>query len=274
MKIIKKFLFTNQNQIWRLLVSDSDLLVIESRDLEAKQAYFNCVDILTGKIIFKNLQFDEKYWIGIEAIVNNIIYFHKFAKPDMPGHKTIIAFDIPDQQILWQTDDYNFLFASENKIYAFRQKFEGREFFTLDCLTGNLIEELGSDVEKINKIKEINNDQEKTKNYLFPNIFREDSEQNNLIISTIHRTIKNETIEGNVEYLVYGELLFFNFYSRNLKAGLDNNFYVINLNKDKTLIKERINSNVNAYVPDSFFIKDNLLFLLKEKTQVVVYSIS
>jgi hypothetical protein len=274
MKITKKILFTNNFQIWRILISDSDLLIIESRDIDNKQVYFSCVDVLSNKIIFKDLQLEEKYWIGIETVYKDIIYFHKFAKPDMPGHKTIIAFDISSKNILWQTDDYNFLFALENKIYAFRQMFEGREFFTLDYLTGKLLEELGTDAARINRIKESLNEDEKYKNYLFPNIFRNETIQDKIIPKTILRIKRDSEVEGNIEYIIYNNLILFNFYKRNQQGSLENVFYAVNIDKDKILMNEKINSNANAYVPDSFFIKDNLLFLLKEKTQVVVYSIS
>ena len=66
----------------------------------------------------------------------------------------------------------------------------------------------------------------------------------------------------------------FNFFYRNSKGSLDNIFYIINTDNRKTMLKEKIYTNANAYVPDSFFIKDNLLFLLLEKTKIAVYSLS
>ena len=71
MKIKKKYVHNNKRQIFRLLPTDNDKLVIEERDIEKKQAYFNCLNITNGKKFFKNLQLDEKFWIGIEAVQND-----------------------------------------------------------------------------------------------------------------------------------------------------------------------------------------------------------
>lgn len=274
MKINRNYTFTNDRQIWRILITDSNKLVIEDRDIDKKQAYFNCLEAPTGNLIFRNVQLDEKYWLGIETIYRDIIYFHKFAKPDMPGHRVIMAFDIATQQILWQTDDYNFLFIYNDKLYTFRQKFEGREFFVLDYLTGELINELGSDTAQINQLKENLNDENKYRNYHFPVIFNNESFKTEPIFPTIQKIIKNSIIEGNIEYLFFKNLLMFNFFYRNSKGSLDNIFYIINTDNRKTMLKEKIYTNANAYVPDSFFIKDNLLFLLLEKTKIAVYSLS
>ncbi|HUX92187.1 MAG TPA: DUF4905 domain-containing protein, partial [Ignavibacteriaceae bacterium] len=93
MKIKKEYEYSNRRQIWRLIPTDSGKIIIEDRNVETKEAFFNCLDIYTGKKKFSNLQLDEKYWIGIETIYKDIIFFHKYLKPDMPGHIGIIAYD-------------------------------------------------------------------------------------------------------------------------------------------------------------------------------------
>ena len=45
MKIKKKYSFKNKRQIWRLLPTTTDKLVIEDRDTQNKEVFFNCIDI-------------------------------------------------------------------------------------------------------------------------------------------------------------------------------------------------------------------------------------
>ena len=99
MEIKKLYSYKSEKQIWRILISGSDKLILETRDLNTKEVFFNCLFIENGKSIFSNLQLDEKCWIGIEDIYKGIIFFHYFPKPDMPHHKGIIAFDITAQKI-------------------------------------------------------------------------------------------------------------------------------------------------------------------------------
>ena len=40
------------------------------------------------------------------------------------------------------------------------------------------------------------------------------------------------------------------------------------------IFKEILNINLNAFAPDSFFVYNKLLILMKEKNQVVVYELA
>ena len=66
MKLKKNYTFNNYRQIWRLIPTINKL-IIEERDQDKNQVFFNCVQLETGKKIFENLQLDEKFWIGIDS---------------------------------------------------------------------------------------------------------------------------------------------------------------------------------------------------------------
>ena len=110
MKIKKKYTHDNGRPIWRIIPTETGKLIIEEREKDNKQVYFNCLEIESGKKIFKNFQLEEKFWIGIEAVYNDVIYFHKFVKPDMPQHVGIIALDLGGKKILWENFSNSFLF--------------------------------------------------------------------------------------------------------------------------------------------------------------------
>ena len=128
MRLKKSFSFSDKNQIWRLLISNTDKLVIETRNTEAKEVFFHCIDFEKGKVLFNNFQFDEKFWIGIEAIQKDKIFFHKFAKPNMPDHKKIICYDIIQQKILWQNDELTFSLFIKIIFMLLRKNLKGKTF--------------------------------------------------------------------------------------------------------------------------------------------------
>ena len=99
MKIKKSLHYKSQNQIWRLLISENDYLLIETRDTNNKEVFFNCFDLNKSQKLFLNMQFEEKYWLGIEKFHKNILLLHRFTKPDMPDHKGIIAFDVVQKKL-------------------------------------------------------------------------------------------------------------------------------------------------------------------------------
>jgi len=271
MKLEKAFTFSDKKNIWRLLISDSDKLLIETRDIEKREVFFHCLDIKNGKNILSNLQLDEKYWVGIEAIHNDLIFFHKFAKPDMPEHKQIIAYDINSKKIIWQTENYSFLTFYNNDLYVFKQKYEGRDFFIIDYLTGEIIKELGSDSAKMNEIIYKSRELEDFSNYKYPerNIIYE-NEKYKLIIKN---ELSGKNSSEDVESLVFKNLFMFNYYLKSSNNLLDNIFVVYDIELKKKLFNIILNKNLNAFVPDSFFCyKDNLI-LLKNRNELQSYKI-
>jgi len=273
MKIKKKYSHKNNRQIFRLIPTDTGKLIIEERDAEKKLAYFNCLHIDNGKKIFKHLQFDEKFWLGIEAIYNDVIFFHKFVKPDLPQHNGIIAYDINNKQIIWEDKNRTFLFVKDEKIYAYRQRFEDREFVALNYLTGEVIDELGIDSDAINLLREDAINSEDFSSYRFPASFNLTSSGELKADEIIRNLRENNLIKGAIEYVLMDDLLMFNFHEINPDNTLKNIFKAVDLSSEKYILEITLNFRTNSFAPDSFFVKDDLLFLLIERTKLGVYKI-
>lgn len=272
MKPKKHFAYKSNYQVWRLLISETDKLVIELRDVNRKEVFFSCYNLDKGNKIFESIQLEEKYWIGIEALYKDMIIFHKFTKPDMPGHKEMIAFDLTDQNVKWTNSDYSFLFVYENRIYCYKQNFETRNFFSLNYYTGILEEDFGEDFEKINQLRAKADDADQNENYNFTNKFESLASDPN-IREVINREISNLEIVGDVEYTTYSNLLLFCFHSKVFSGSLVNKFIAYDISRQKLVLSEILNANTNAFVPDSFFIYKSFLLLLKEKNGLIVYKL-
>ncbi len=271
MNIEKLFGYKSSGQIWRLLISEEDHLVVETRDHHTKEVSFHCYNLNLGKEIFSDLQLEEKNWLGIETFYKNIIFFHKFPQKDMPGHKEIIAFDILSRKILWENRNVSFLFAHNNIIYGFKQGFEDRTFYSFDYLTGDLIQELGTDYKTINSLRQ-KADQEKNWNdYIYPKIFS--GEESPEINNAVNAAIQDLEIEGNVEYNFTDGLLLFSFHGKVSDKIFNNRFLAVDLITGETLIDEVLNASSSSLYTDSFFVYKKFLFLLREKNEVLVYNL-
>lgn len=274
MRIKKKYSFTNNRSIWRLLIS-GDKLLIEERDDKNKQVYFSIVYISTGEKILNEFQLDEKFWVGIEAFENNRILFHRFLKPDMPGHIGIYAYSLDAKKIIWEKEDLVYLFLSGEQVFAFKQKFESRDFYSLDVSTGNINGEYGENPEEINKfrVKLLSDQYEMYKGYVFPEIFipgRVSSGSEELI----NDIKKKEIISGSVEYAEKNSLLFLSYHTVEDDGKLKNNFKIIDIDSGKIILEVLLNRGITSYIPDSFFVRDGLLFLIKDKSRLEVYSLA
>lgn len=272
MKLKKNIKYKDGNQVFRILVSKNDVLLIETRDTEARQVYYHSIDLTSGKKIFTKLQLDEKFWIGVEKIVDDVIIFHKYAKPDMPGHNAVIAVNVRDGKVLWQDENAEFIAAKSERIFCSRKSFGLTEIVALNLLSGELIEVLGRDDAIAEKLKSEADAEEDYSDYIFPDKFTADSIDNDAE-SVILRHTQDLEIIGDIEYCRINNFLAANFHSRIKDDVLMNRFFAVDLDSGKELLNVVLNSDAVMFVPDSFFIYKNSLILIKEKIEVFVYKI-
>ena len=273
MKIKKKYSLKSKRQIWRIIPTETNKLIIEEREPDKKQVYFNCFQTDSGKKIFKDLQLDEKFWVGIETVYNDVIFFHKYLKPDMPGHKGIIAFEIENEKIKWENKDLTFLFPLDDMIYTYAQMFEGRNHFALDYNTGEVAEALGSDPSEISELREQFIENENSKDYLFPNIYFNDSSDFEELKSFFQRLKNKSVISGRIEFIQLDSMLIFSYHSINSKGSMDIFFNAVDLSTGNYILEEILLKETRLFLSDSFFIKGSLLFVLFGKSKLNVYEI-
>ena len=270
MNITKLYSYKSPGQIWRILISDSDKLILETRDTNTKEVFYHCFKLESGEKYFSDLQLEEKFWLGIETVYKEIIFFHKFPKPDLPRHKQIIAYDIASEKILWTNTDLSFLFIHHDLVYGFQQGFEERYFYALDFLSGGIIKDFGNDFKTINTLRKQAEEEKDWNEYIYPKVFTND-ENDTRISGAIQAQTKNLAIEGEVEYNLYQDLLLFNYHSKVFEGSFVNKFSAVDLKIGKIILSEVLNANAAVLFTDSFFVYQNFLFLLREKNEVVVY---
>ena len=273
MKLKKLYKHDNGKQIWRVLPTSNNKVVIEEREIKTKEVFFSCLENNSGKKLFNEFQFDEKNWIGIESIYKDIIFFHAYRKPDMPAHKSIIAFDILSQTILWQNDNFVFSFVSDDIVYCYQQRFESRVFFALDYLTGNVVNDFGSDAAKLQQPKEEADNESAKQNYSFPEYFNRNDFLNEKFKKYLQQILTDNVIKGDISYLRITDLLMYNYHQVSKNNTLTNIFVAFDLSKNKILLKETLDKNLVNLMPESFFVKDNFLFLIVDKSKLLVYQI-
>lgn len=273
MNIKKQYLYDNNRQIWRIIPSGNKV-VIEERSPENKEVFFNCIDINSGDEIFSDIQLDEKFWIGIEAVEDDYIFFHRFPKPDMPNHKSIITFDINTASVLWHNDDLTYLFYYEGNVVCFKQLYDRREYYLIEAASGKIISELGDESEKINELRENSIEDYYAEGYLFPVEFRKELTPETEWEEYLRNYSRKFEIKGNISYINIDSLLFFNYHEITDENSFNNLFIAVDIESGKVLMKETLNKNITKLMIDSFFVRDNLLFLMFEKTKLGVYLIT
>ncbi len=272
MKLKKLFSYSNGRQIWRIIISELDSIVIEERDIINKQVFFSCIDKKNGKKIWYDKKFMQTdFWIGIETTHREILFLHLFEKPDMPKHKQIIAVGLEDALVKWTNTELTYDSISNGRLIGYIQNFEDRDYFLLDYKTGEILDSIGKDLLKIKEIRsELDNDI--SESFLFPSYLTE-GEKFSHVNQNVLRVIGNTKYSGQIEYIEFENLFLFNYYEKNNETSLTNRLCVFDLLSQKVLMREILNSSSPAPVPDSFFIHGDILYFIKDKKELVAYSL-
>ncbi len=125
----------SNKKIWRLLPG-SGILAVELRDVDKKEVEFAGIDLNTGAPLWQNLQLEEKWWVNINKIYQDVLLLQQFVRPDMPQPGKIFAVDIFTGKILWQDEAVEFLNAADGRVYGIRRTFQSEEVIGLNPKTG------------------------------------------------------------------------------------------------------------------------------------------
>jgi hypothetical protein len=254
--------------IWRMMLAEQGTLVGECRDPENKAASFFCLEISTGKVLWKDLRFDEKWWVGIETVRKNVVLFHAFAKPDMPEHKGIRAFDIASGVELWRNDDVAYWFGHDRRVVAYRDFFEKRVGYEIDLHSGVLLKTHDTSLEELHALRLQVSEEQISPEATLPEIFVEE-EVDADIIAFVKKETKGKELSGRVEYLRHDGVLVFNMHIQKRddaeRLMLENNLIVYRLSDKKRMFADVIGRNLAGYVPDSFFLRYPFVLFIKDQ---------
>lgn len=268
MNLKKHFSFSSKNQLWRLLINDKDDLMIESRDNNTKEVSYYFVNIPSKKVIRNKINLPDNVWIAVESFFGNIVYFHKFVKPDLPIHSGIIAYDLLEDKIIWENPNYRFFIVDEDYLIAQKQGFEETQLIKLDLHTGEFLDNLNLTLDEIeimhnNFLAKFNYEY-----YDYPDNFNFDD--NTLLSKTLDKYSKKFPIKFTPQVIYLENFIFCSFHLLTNK-GINNYFIAINTDKEKVVEEIILNKNVKGFVPESFFMYKNYLILLKDKTELLIY---
>jgi len=167
--------YTADGMLWRLFCAKGERIVGECRDQGRKTASFFCLDENTGLPLWKDLRLEEAWWVGIEAVLGDTLVLHSYAKPDMPQHRGIRAFDVASGTPRWRNDESTFWFCVDDRLYAYRDLFEKRVGYELDLNTGAHLRTFEESLQEINDLRERATEIQDREGVVLPGPFDRDS---------------------------------------------------------------------------------------------------
>ncbi|MEK9138042.1 MAG: hypothetical protein AAB393_13025, partial [Bacteroidota bacterium] len=189
-----------------------------------------------------------------------------------------IALDLFTGQTMWQNSHLRFLFATDDSVFASGNTVDDRLVHKLNYRTGEEIAVLPSDDELFRSAptRALVTVDEKQ---IFPDPVDELEAGNGSMSNAIFRHCIRENVVGPIEAAEKDGLLFFCYHEKGGNGdkktlSLLNVLKVADLERGNLVFAETLNTSVQAVVPDSFFISENLLYFIRERTMLTAVDIS
>ena len=168
------------------------------------------------------------------------------------------AFDIFKGKLLWEVKDFSFCDWNEFEIWGYGTRDELVQS-SINIETGVVTEGIWGVQTKINQIDSIR-----------PALYLEGAPD----FETVRQFLDKSTeyvISRGVEYLEWKKWIVISVYVEN-KNVLANHLIVLN-DEGKILLEEKLGENLGGIGTDTFFILEGCLFLVKNKSELVVYTL-
>jgi hypothetical protein len=255
--------------IWRILFSSHNTIVGETRNQATKSTSFFCVDARTGKSLWKEVEFDEPWWIGIETVYDKWIILHRFARPDMPEHRGIHMVELATGKLLWRNDELTYWFVHDQKLYAYKYFFEKRLGYEIDINTGTVLNEYADNLDSLHELRRqvLKNESEGMQGTIFPELYNQrqvDSEA----AAIVQQITGGNALEGWIEYLLQSNILLVSYYRKekfSASTTLENILTVYDTERREMRFNEIIVKGVQVPSPDKFFVKDEFVYFIKNQ---------
>jgi hypothetical protein len=241
--------------IWNTLTNSSgSLLFLEIRNEHLKKVSFSAYQVKTGTFLWKDVSFDEPWWISLAATAGDVLIFTIYTDTNNPDKKSILAYDINQQTLLWWKNDFSLTDITKNEVIGTESKF-GLRKVVLDIISGEPKETTDYVLEQNFSVVRPLQYNQNTAHFDTVKLFLE----RKFSISPVN----------TIEYLEYETLVLISSYNVE-QEGLANNLFVLT-SEGTMLLHERIGERLKGIGVDTFFILSGYLIFVKNKCELVSY---
>lgn len=241
--------------IWKVVADPHELfLTLEIRDPAEKQVTFACLDINAGILLWKDLKTPESWLHSLVAAYKGISFIQGYASGHLPMPLGIIAIKSKTGVILWENYADTFAALLPDGIAVYNARIEPKTFRVLDIQSGAFLRKAGLQEMQDSVAAPLD----------FPESATLDHAEQEVLSSYVPGQLINE-----VELLIREDKKLVSFYAENGKL-FDQYLAVFNPDKD-ILLLEKLASEAAGKTIDSFFIWENRLFYIKNKSELAAY---
>lgn len=238
------------------------LLALELRDMKEASVTFSLVDLRRGILVFDRYAFEEEWWMGLVALRDNLLFVKQYHDSQQPEQQGLLAVNVKTMDVEWWVDNFQWLRMDGQSVTG-KQHGDGESI--LKRYSINTGEELPvvSEPQNADEVPE-------AAVASYPIHYTGESPHFETVRAFIasHFNVK---AEGACDYLeAHNKIIVSWFYSEGSSYG---NVLSVLDTDGQVVIEEKIGTGLDALAADTFFVLENKLIFVANKTQLVVYEL-
>ena len=259
--------FKFDGTVWKILCdSETPLVAVEVRDHENREVSFTLIDSATKEIIWQGNHSEELWWAGIEAFNNGVLFLHGYTDIQFPEHKGIWALS-EKGKLLWVEKELSFLGGAAGSLYAYKKgEGDAKHFYLLNSGTGKVQKE----VEAEEALQALANPDVNTHVHN-PAHYKADNQYFPKLAAFIQQITMFKAAIA-VDYLEYKNKIIISFYTVD-NEKLNSRLLLISEEGIKET-EELTGTELSGIGIDTFFVSRDILFFVKNKKELVLYSLT
>lgn len=220
----------------------------------------------------------DGWWIGLEGVYQNLVFFHSFYDPTVPEHLGIWAVDTTTKTTRWARPDLSFIcLTADNQILAYREAtvdgVRDRYFLTLDALTGNEGIDLGHNIQRVNEIRATAVRFEEAQAVELPEKLDDKKASHHAALTLAEKHSKVGSIIAGYDAIVQNERIILGFHEQTSmlvknQAGTPVqalNYVLKVIENDKVTYEDAVGKAMGGLIMDGFFVRHGKLYYVREK---------
>ena len=242
--------------IWNSALSGSNaILILEVRDGQNRTTSFSALDLANNRLIWKNVVFEEPWWVGLDGAQGQVALFSVFTNTSNPDRKSLIAYHIEQQKILWWKNDFSLSAIGQNCVVGVTEQM-GHKKIAFDLMRG-------TETEYVESLPETNATRRPVQ-YMEGHAYFE-------TVRTFLQSRFNFEAVVALEYLEDSSLIFISCYTRN-EEGLTNELLVLSADGE-ILLRENLGEQLKGIGQDTFFIYAGSVIFVRNRGELFSYKI-
>ena len=271
------WIYAVDSHLWRILFSHGDLVAGEHRDNDKKQVTFFCIDSRSGEEKWNIRKAEEGWWTTTEGVYGNKLYLHAFAKPDLPQPKHVTSIDMKNGSVLWDHPDLTFLYVKDDMVVVERKEFEITRYHRLDTETGKILDTIYDRHIIDDELSEARANDPHTL-LMFPDVYNPGLQDHELFTRIVSEKQTRERILDPIEVMQFGDNLIVCYHRVKDERSegspvLVHELCIHNKANLKEVYSDVLMDNASAPVPDGFFIRENVLYYIRNRNQLLAITL-